>query len=147
MVLATTATGSATTGTGAGSALGGAATAALSSTLVVSTTFSSNFFISFSKIGEEGEDFVVSVGDDEDDDDNFNSAASIVPGTSSSVVVVVVGAVSFISDENNIDDPLFTLEGAVNADVDVAAIATLMTTAENFIVCIYFYIIRVVLMN
>ena len=84
----------------------------------------------------------MSVGDDNEDNDNedFNSAASIVPGTSSSVVVVVVvvGAVSFISDENNIDDPLFTLEGAVKADVDVAAIATLMTTAENFIVCIYY---------
>ena len=82
----------------------------------------------------------MSVSDDEDNDnEDFNSAASIIPGTSSSVVVVVVvvvGAVSFISDENNIDDPLFTLEGAVKADVDVAAIATLMTTAENFIVCI-----------
>ena len=54
--MATTATGSATTGTATGAGSAGAATAALSSTLVVSATFSSNFFISFSKIGEEGED-------------------------------------------------------------------------------------------
>jgi len=31
--------------------------------------------------------------------------------------------------------------------VDVAAIATLMTTAENFIVYVYLYLIRVLLMN